>query len=80
MDAIAARLIAAGRSSSEPVAIVGRATMPEQRVLISSLAEAAAAARTARIEAPTIIAIGEIVRLSATLGWFGGDSECLAPD
>jgi uroporphyrin-III C-methyltransferase len=80
LDAIAARLIAAGRSPSEPVAIIGRATMPEQRVLISSLAEAAAAARTARIEAPTIIAIGEIVRLSATLGWFGGDSECLAPD
>src|SRR3954471_504282 len=48
LDAIAARLIAAGRSSSEPVAIVGRATMPEQRVLISSLAEAAAAARAAR--------------------------------
>jgi len=80
LDAIAARLIAAGRSPSEPVAIIGRATMPEQRVLISSLAAAAAAARTARIEAPTIIAIGEIVRLSATLGWFGGDSECLAPD
>src|SRR3954451_19298619 len=80
LDAIAARLIAAGRSPSEPVAIIGRATMPEQRVLISSLAEAGAAARTARIEAPTIIAIGEIVRLSATLGWFGGDSECLAPD
>src|SRR5436305_661115 len=79
LDAIAARLIAAGRLPSEPVAIIGRATMPGQRVLISSLAEAAAAARTARIEAPTIIVIGEIVRLSATLGWFGGHSACLAP-
>ena len=69
--AIATRLIAAGRPPDEPVAIVSRATTPGQRVLVSSLADAASAAAAARIEAPTIIAIGEVVRLHATLDWLG---------
>jgi uroporphyrin-III C-methyltransferase len=77
LDRIAARLIAAGRAPEEPVAIIGRATTPEQRVLLSSLGAAASAAKTARIEAPTIIVIGEVVHLHDKLDWFGG--ECLAP-
>ena len=68
---IAARLIAAGRPPGEPVAIVSKATTPDQRVLVSSLEEAASAAAAARIEAPTIIVIGEVVRLRATLDWLG---------
>src|ERR1044071_8728745 len=48
---IAGRLIAAGRAADEPVAIVSKATTPGQRVLVSSLAEAAATAAAARIEA-----------------------------
>jgi len=73
---IAARLIAAGRPPGEPVAIVSKATTPDQRVLVSSLAEAASDAAAARIEAPTIIVIGEVVRLRATLDWLGaGDAQ-----
>ncbi len=68
---IAERLIAAGRSPDEPVAIVSKATTPAQRVVVSTLADAAACAEAARIEAPTIIAIGEVVRLRAALDWFG---------
>jgi uroporphyrin-III C-methyltransferase len=71
LDAIAARLIAAGRASDEPVAIVSKATTPDQRVLVSTLAEAAAAAAASAIEGPTIIAIGEVVRMRAALEWVG---------
>ena len=70
--AIAARLIAAGRMPDEAVAIVSKATTPAQRVVVTSLAEAAAAASVAGIEGPTIIAIGEVVRLRAALDWVGG--------
>src|SRR5439155_587458 len=72
---ISARLIASGRKPEEPVAIVSKATTPAQRVLVSSLAEAAADAAAARIEAPTIIVIGEVVRLRATLDWLGAGEE-----
>jgi uroporphyrin-III C-methyltransferase len=66
---ITARLIAAGRSPDEPVAIISRATTPEQRVVIAALRDAAARAEATRIEAPTIIVIGEVVRLHASLDW-----------
>jgi uroporphyrin-III C-methyltransferase len=67
---IARRLIAAGRPPGEAVAIVSKATTAEQRVVITSLAEAASAA--ARVESPAIIAIGEVARLHETLDWYKG--------
>ena len=72
---IAARLVTAGRPPSEPVAIVSKATTAAQRVLVSTLAEAAEAAAAARIEAPTIIVIGEVVRLRPALDWLGGAAQ-----
>jgi len=71
-EAIAARLVAAGRRAEEPVAIVSKATTPSQRVLVTSLSEAAASAAAAGIEGPTIIAIGEVVQLRNRLDWIGG--------
>jgi uroporphyrin-III C-methyltransferase len=67
LDDIARRLIAAGRDGSEPVAIVSKATTAAQRVVITSLAEAAAAASA--VESPAIVAIGEVARLHQTLNW-----------
>ena len=66
---IARRLIAAGRASGEPVAIVSKATTAAQRVVMTTLGEAAHAA--AGVESPAIIAIGEIARLHALLDWYG---------
>ena len=68
---IMARLIEAGRKPDEPVAIISKATTEAQRVLVSSLEGAAASAQAAQIEAPTIIVVGEVVRLRATLDWLG---------
>jgi uroporphyrin-III C-methyltransferase len=76
---IAARLIAAGRKASEPVAIVSKATTESQHVLVTSLQDCAAQAAAARIEAPTIIVIGEVVRLHAMLDWFGDKTDRQAP-
>jgi uroporphyrin-III C-methyltransferase len=81
LGAISARLIASGRSPDEPAAIVSKATTPEQRVLVSTLGEIAGAAVAAGIEAPTIVAIGEIVRLREALDWFGAETgRALDPD
>lgn len=67
---IARRLVEAGRSRTEPAAIVGRATTAAQQVLVSTLGEIAAAAQSASIEPPALIVVGEIVRLRETLDWF----------
>jgi uroporphyrin-III C-methyltransferase len=67
---IARRLIAAGRAPGEAVAIVSKATTAAQRVVITSLAQAATAAKDA--ESPAIIAIGEVARLHEALTWYEG--------
>jgi uroporphyrin-III C-methyltransferase len=69
LGAIAARLIAAGRARDEAVAIISKATTPAQTVRVSTLAEAATAARGA--ETPAIIVVGEVVRLRPRLDWLG---------
>jgi uroporphyrin-III C-methyltransferase len=68
---IAARLIAHGRDVGEPVAIVSKATTPAQRVLETTLGNAAADAAASGIEPPAIFVIGEVVRLRSALDWLG---------
>ena len=71
LDAIAKRLIAAGRPRDEPVAIISKATTPAQRVIETTLAAAAKDAAAAAIEPPALIAIGPVVRLRRELDWLG---------
>jgi uroporphyrin-III C-methyltransferase len=66
---IAARLIAAGRSPGEAVALVAHATTARQQVIETDLAGVTAAA--ARVEAPALIVVGEVVRLRSGLDWLG---------
>ncbi|MFO1056788.1 MAG: uroporphyrinogen-III C-methyltransferase [Dongiaceae bacterium] len=69
--AIAERLIAGGRPAAEPVAVVSRATLPDQRVLETTLGEAAAAVAASGIEPPALFVVGEVVRLRQGLDWLG---------
>ncbi len=71
LDAIARRLIAAGRSRDEPVAIISKATTEEQRVLETTLGAAAADAAASAIEPPAVVAVGPAVRLRRELDWLG---------
>ena len=66
---IAARLIAAGRAPSEPVAITTTATLDDQRTIETTLARAAADAEAAGLAPPAIICVGEAVRMRAVLDW-----------
>ena len=71
LETIADRLMAGGRPAEDPVAVVSRATMAEQQVLETNLGRCAADVRDSGIEAPAIVAIGEVVRLRAGLDWLG---------
>ena len=81
LAAIAGRLMAAGRSPGELVAVVSRATTPRQRVLETTLGAAAADAAASGIEPPALVAIGRAVSLRAGLDWLGAiDGRALDPD
>jgi uroporphyrin-III C-methyltransferase/precorrin-2 dehydrogenase/sirohydrochlorin ferrochelatase len=56
-------LVAHGLAPSTPAAIVQEATSPRQRVVVGSLATLAERAARAALRAPTLIVVGEVVRL-----------------
>jgi uroporphyrin-III C-methyltransferase/precorrin-2 dehydrogenase/sirohydrochlorin ferrochelatase len=67
---VAAKLIAAGRPASTPVAVVAAGTTPGQRVVSATLADLPAAVAAAAIDPPAILVVGEVAGLATTLGWF----------
>ena len=66
---ISEHLVAAGRHPRDAVAIISKATTPQQRVLVTTLAEAAAAVSDAGLPGPMIVAVGEVVGLHDKLAW-----------
>jgi len=71
LERISAALMAGGLEPTTPVAVVAQATAAGQRVLETELGRAAADVAASGIEAPAVIAVGEIVRLRAGLDWLG---------
>jgi len=63
-------LVAHGMPASTPAAVVEQGTTARQRVVTGTLADLAARARAAAIVPPTLILIGEVVRLRETLAWY----------
>jgi uroporphyrinogen III methyltransferase / synthase len=66
---IATSLIGAGRPASEPVAIVERGTLPDQRAVTGTLATIAARALEADISPPSITVVGAVAELARQLAW-----------
>jgi uroporphyrin-III C-methyltransferase len=65
--AIAARLVAAGRTPDDAVAFVSDATTPRQRVTEATLASAGAVATTLDRRRPTLIVVGPVLALRAMI-------------
>jgi uroporphyrin-III C-methyltransferase len=61
LERIAASLMQAGLDGATPAAVIASATTPKQRIVVSTLAEVAAAARRQNLEPPAIVVIGDIV-------------------
>tara|TARA_Y100001934_G_scaffold191836_1_gene226022 strand:- start:2261 stop:3100 length:840 start_codon:yes stop_codon:yes gene_type:complete len=66
---ISKMLIDAGRSSNEPAAVVSKATTPEQKTVVSTLANIATDAASAALSPPAMLIVGEVVRLREGLDW-----------
>ena len=61
IDDVCARLRADGVPASTPAAIVSRATLPDQRVVVATLRTLAGAAEG--VPGPALIVVGEVVRV-----------------
>ena len=63
------QLIEGGRSPSTPAAAVMNGTLPEQRVVVSELAELPQRVADARLGAPAAVVVGHVVELRDQLDW-----------
>jgi uroporphyrinogen III methyltransferase / synthase len=67
---IVSRLLEEGRSPETPVAAVRWGTRAEQRTVIGTLRDIVVKAAQAALEPPTVIVVGEVVKLREQLNWF----------
>jgi uroporphyrin-III C-methyltransferase/precorrin-2 dehydrogenase/sirohydrochlorin ferrochelatase len=70
VDILCRELIAHGLPGTLPAALVQQGTTPEQRVLVGDLATLPEIVRHKQVKAPTLIIIGEVVKLREKLRWF----------
>lgn len=67
---ITKKLIENGRPADTPAAVIRWGTKPEQRVLVTTVANAAEDVAKNGIKPPAIFIVGEVVRLRDKLQWF----------
>jgi len=70
MEKICEQLITHGVSPDMPAAVVQQGTTQKQRVVVATLKDLAAKVKEARIRAPCLTIIGEVVQLRERLNWF----------
>lgn len=70
LPAIVSRLLEEGKAKETPVALIRWGTKAVQRTVIGSLEDIVGKAEAARLEPPTLVVIGEVVRLRDRLNWF----------
>ena len=68
---ICEKLMEHGMDKDMPIAIIEKGTMPEQKVYISSLTELPNLIAKEDIHAPTLMIVGEVVKLNEKLNWYG---------
>jgi len=70
LPAIAANLVANGRSADTPAAVIRWGTTPKQQTVTATLGTIVDEARGAGIKAPAIIIVGGVVNLRKNMQWF----------
>lgn len=67
---ITAQLMAHGRSSDTPAAVIRWGTTPEQKTLVTTVGQAVADVAVAGMTPPAIFVVGQVVSLREGLRWF----------
>jgi uroporphyrinogen III methyltransferase/synthase len=68
---ITEQLMLGGRPADEPVAIVERGTLPDQRTVSGTLQTIAELAAAAAVKAPSVTVVGPVAALGEELAWLG---------
>jgi len=77
LEIICAKLIEHGLPATTPVAVIHKGTSPDQKIVIGDLITIQTKVQQQQLKPPSLIIIGEVVKLHEQLSWFG-ESEALA--
>jgi uroporphyrin-III C-methyltransferase len=67
---IMSRLLAGGCEPQRPVALIQSGTQPSQKSVVGTVATIADLAERERFQSPTVVVVGEVVKLGRELQWF----------
>ncbi|MEO8307255.1 MAG: siroheme synthase CysG [Pseudomonadota bacterium] len=71
LEHIALQLAQHGMSATQPVALLERATWPDERVLKTTLGQLPALANAAQLKSPSLLIVGEVAALAQVKGFAG---------
>lgn len=70
LQSITEKVIKYGRDPKTPVAVVRWASTPEQRTVVGTLENIAEVVKNNNIKPPSLVVIGDVVKLRETIDWF----------
>jgi uroporphyrinogen III methyltransferase / synthase len=70
LSTIAQKLIEHGVSLDRPIAVISKATTPEQRTVAGTLATIEAKVVAADLPTPALIVVGDVVKMHDVINWF----------
>jgi uroporphyrinogen III methyltransferase/synthase len=70
LDQIAAKLMEHGKPADTPVLVVSKATTPFQQTVTAKLSEIADVIRDAKLHAPSLLIVGDVVNVREQARWF----------
>ncbi len=73
---ISRRLISAGLPGFTPAAAIEKGTTPEQRTVVTTVADLPDCVKNEKFQAPTLLVIGEVVNFSESLDWASAVVGC----
>ena len=79
LSLLCAKLVEHGLNAATPAAVVQQGTAETQRVVAGTLASLPRLADDARLHGPTLIIVGDVVKLRARLNWFTPQSDATLP-
>jgi uroporphyrin-III C-methyltransferase / precorrin-2 dehydrogenase / sirohydrochlorin ferrochelatase len=79
LEATCDQLIAHGMPPDMPAAVVQQATLPQQRVVTATLADLAQRVAEAGLRPPTLVIVGDVVKLREKLAWYEPEAVAAVP-
>ena len=70
LPSICEKLIEFGRPADTPIALVQQGTTSDQKVVVATLATMVEKLKHETVRAPTLIIVGEVVKLREKLAWY----------